>query len=45
MNQPPSYEIQGSLRECRLKKAIYGLKQSPQAWFDKFSTVFAQYGL
>ena len=30
---------------CRLKKVIYGLKQSPRAWFDKFSIVVAQYCL
>ena len=36
---------QGHLREkesnkvCRLHKAIYGLKQSPRAWYSKLSSV------
>ena len=29
---------------CLLKKAIYGLKQSPRAWFDKFSEVVMHFG-
>lgn len=46
MEQPPGYVAQGeSHMVCRLKKAIYGLKQSPRAWFDKFSTVVSAYGL
>ena len=46
MEQPPRYVAQGeSHMVCRLKKAIYGLKQSPRAWFDKFSTVVSAYGL
>ena len=46
MEQPPGYVAQGeSHMVCRLKKAIYGLKQSPRAWFDKFSTVASAYGL
>ncbi|XP_020266951.1 uncharacterized protein LOC109842493 [Asparagus officinalis] len=29
---------------CMLRKVIYGLKQSPQAWFDKFSNVISNVG-
>jgi hypothetical protein len=31
-------------RVCRLKKSLYGLKQSPWAWFDRFTKTIAQYG-
>lgn len=24
---------------CRLRKELYGLNQSPRAWFDKFTIV------
>ena len=38
MEQLPGYVAQGESSEvCLLKKAIYGLKQSPRAWFHKFS--------
>jgi len=37
MEQPPGYVAQGETKVCRLKKTIYGLKQSPKAWFEKFS--------
>jgi len=39
MEQPPRYVAQGENVVCKLKKAIYGLKQSPRTWFDKFSVI------
>lgn len=30
---------------CRLHKAIYGLKQSPRAWYAKFSTFLGEVGV
>ena len=29
---------------CKLNKAIYGLKQSPRAWYAKLSSVFINVG-
>ena len=29
---------------CRLKKTLYGLKQSPRAWFGKFSQALLKLG-
>ena len=38
MEQPPGFVVQGEIEKvCRLRKSLYGLKQSPRAWFDKFS--------
>ena len=40
MEQPPGFVAQGELgRVYCLRKSLYGLKQSPRAWFDKFSEV------
>ena len=38
MDVPPSFEDSKTERKvCRLKKSIYGLKQPPRAWFDRFT--------
>ena len=29
---------------CRLRKSLYGLKQSPRAWFDRFTKAVKGYG-
>ena len=37
MEQPPSFVAQGkSGLACRLRRSLYGLKQSPRAWFSRF---------
>jgi len=41
MEQPLGYIAQEENTVCRVKKAIYGLKQSPRAWFKKFSMVIS----
>ena len=38
MEQPVGFVAQGEIeRVCRIRKSLYGLKQSPCAWFGKFS--------
>ncbi|XP_019234286.1 PREDICTED: uncharacterized protein LOC109214791 [Nicotiana attenuata] len=38
MEQPPGFVAQGEYgKVCQMKKSLYGLKQSPRAWFGKFS--------
>ena len=41
MEQPPGYtDPQFPQHVCRLKCALYGLKQGPHAWFQRFSSFF-----
>lgn len=38
MKQPPGFEDPEKPHYlCKLRKAIYGLRQSPRGWFDKFT--------
>uniref|UniRef100_A0A2N9FPR9 Integrase catalytic domain-containing protein n=1 Tax=Fagus sylvatica TaxID=28930 RepID=A0A2N9FPR9_FAGSY len=40
----PFHQLDGEC-VCHLKKSIYGLKQSPRAWFDKFSKAVVSHGM
>ena len=45
MEQPPGFVAQGeSSLVCRLRRSPYGLKQSPRAWFGRFSSVVQEFG-
>ena len=46
MEQPPRFVAKGEIgRVCRLRKSLYGLKQSPHAWFGKFSQAVEESGM
>ena len=45
MEVPPGFseDFEGG-KVCKLKKTLYGLKQSPRAWFGRFTEVMKKYG-
>ena len=46
MKLPPGYSHPPGFPHgvCRLRRALFGLKQAPQAWFAKFNSTISQYG-
>jgi hypothetical protein len=45
MEVPPGWSKPESIgRVCKLKKSLYGLKQSPRAWFDRFRRALCNMG-
>ena len=45
MDIPTGFEDTKTIgKVCRLRKSLYGLKQSPRAWFDRFSQAMLRYG-
>ena len=46
IEQLPGFIAQGeSGLVCRLRRSLYGLKQSPRAWFGRFSFVVQEFGM
>lgn len=46
MDQPEGYALKGQESlVCKLSKTLYGLKQSPRAWYKKIDDYFATQGL
>src|SRR6187200_855126 len=45
MVPPPGFSEDFKKDEvCKLKKSLYGLKQSPRAWFGRFTIAMKSYG-
>ena len=46
MEQPPGFITQWEFGlVCKLRRSLYGLKQSPRAWFSRFSSVVQEFGM
>ena len=46
IKQPPGFVAQGeSGLVCKLRRSLYGLKQSPRAWFSRFSSVVKEFSM
>ena len=44
MNIPLGFEGNTCNKVCKLKMALYGLKQSPKTWFGRFAKVMKEFG-
>ena len=46
MEQPPGFVAQGEFGlVCKLRRSLYSLKQSPRAWFIRFSLVVQEFDM
>ena len=46
MEQRPGFVAQGEAGlVCRLRRSLYGLKQSSRAWLGRFSSVVQEFGM
>ncbi|KAD5962055.1 hypothetical protein E3N88_13528 [Mikania micrantha] len=46
MEQPHGFIVkEEASKVCKLRRSLYGLKQSPRAWFGRFSTVMKEFGM
>ena len=46
IEQPPGFVAQGeSGLVCKLRRSLYGLKQSPRAWFSRFISAVQEFGM
>jgi len=43
MKLPPGFRATDPNKVCRLRRSIYGLKQSPRSWFAKLSTALKKF--
>ena len=45
MEIPPGFETPSMKNQvCKLRKSLYGLKQSPRAWFERFTRAVCKHG-
>lgn len=44
MKPPPGFHTTDDKKVCRLRKSLYGLKQSPRCWFGKLTISLREYG-
>lgn len=46
MDLPSGYVVSGmkGTKVCRLQKSLYGLKQSPRAWFGRLMLAMKKFG-
>lgn len=44
MKLPPGFSSSTPTKVCRLRKSLYGLRQSPRNWFAKLATALRSYG-